>query len=130
VTTLHRVLVVEDHHDTLRLLCRLLAHNGWIAQGASNCADAVLAAQGNTFDVAILDMHLPDGDGWDLLGRLRVIQPDLCAIAISGLSDPIGKDRATEAGFKAYVHKPFSLAKLLDQVRLCAASPEEENVRR
>src|SRR4051812_12091591 len=79
VTTNQRVLVVEDHQDTLRLLCRLLVHNGFVAEGAPNCAAALDAVQQGPFDLAILDMHLPDGDGWDLLGRLRSVQPDLCA---------------------------------------------------
>ncbi len=60
-----RILVVDDHRDTVLLLCRLVMMEGRSPIGAASCQEALAAADGVPFDLYVLDVGLPDGDGCD-----------------------------------------------------------------
>ncbi len=79
-----RILVVDDHADTLDVLRRLLTWDGHHVITAQSYRSALDAAKTTQFDVLVSDVGLPDGSGWNLLQSLKTIRPELPAIALSG----------------------------------------------
>ena len=65
-----------------------------------------------SFDVLISDIGLPDGDGWELVRRLREKVPGLKAIAMSGYGQRADLDKSRASGFAAHLIKPFGPAEL------------------
>lgn len=116
-----RVLLVDDHEDTNRMLTILLKRRGYEVGAATSIAEAVAAAgEGVTWDVLVSDMNLPDGSGVDLLAKLPS-PPTLGGIVVSGLSSGDNIDRVTEAGYKGYLSKPVELDKLEAMIQNLAA---------
>lgn len=105
-----RILVVEDETDIRALVVRRLQRGGHRVQEANGAAEAtgVVAAKGNP-DVVVLDVNLPEMDGFELLRRLRqqTGKRDLSAVFLSGRMQPddIAAGRALGA---TYLTKPFA----------------------
>jgi CheY-like chemotaxis protein len=121
-----RVLVVDDHPDTAEATAQLLALHGHDARAAHSCAEARAVVSGSDPfipDVVVLDMRLPDGDGFALaadLCRLLPARPGL--IAHTGLP---GLDaQCAAAGFDHCLLKPADPAVLAELVAKCAAARE------
>jgi len=68
--TTQRILIVDDHADTLAMLARLLSGLGHQVTAAASCAGA-RAAAGDGFDLLLCDVGLPDGDGAALMGEVK-----------------------------------------------------------
>src|SRR5688572_32421228 len=66
-----RILVVDDHRETLELITRSFSRAAHMVQTASSCADAVRVLAVAAFDILVLDVMLPDGSGIDLCSSLR-----------------------------------------------------------
>lgn len=104
-----RILVVEDHADTLRGLELLLKRLGHQVTPANNMRTALKAANDAEFDLLLSDLGLPDGSGWELMGALE--KSGRCpaqAVAMSGLCGFADKAKSRAAGFRAHWIKPFS----------------------
>src|SRR5436190_1484959 len=97
---LMRILLVEDHADSLEALSRLLRRRGYDVEGVQTGTEALAACEATTFDLMVCDIGLPDIDGWDLVGRVRQ-RCGLRAIAISGYCRAADVDRSLRAGFEA-----------------------------
>ena|SRR5437764_924063 len=111
-----RVLVVEDHCDTRRVLDLLLNRCGCRTAIARNFKEALLLLGKMHFDIMIADLNLPDGDGVDLLGEAKLVQPGLKAIAITGRDAEGEQARGLAAGFRYYFTKPVDLAMLRESL--------------
>lgn len=111
-----RILLVEDHEDTLRVLARLLSSLGHGVHSASTVASALEVSSREQFDLLISDIGLPDGSGHDLMRRLRQLQ-DLRGIAVSGLGMDADLARSKAAGFDEHLVKPVSVDRLEDAIR-------------
>jgi signal transduction histidine kinase len=124
-----RLLLVEDHTDTLNTLERLLTRRGFIVRTAASVAEAVKVAREYEFDVLVSDIGLPDGRGTELLDQLEAKRAGwLPAIAMSGfgMEDDLESSRA--AGFSEHLTKPVEFAALQQAIaRLIARMPEEAN---
>lgn len=82
---------------------------------------ALNAAQAKSFDLAFIDIGLPDGDGWDLLARLKKLDDDLESVAISGFGFEEDVKRSFEAGFSNHLTKPIQVATLEREIaRVCS----------
>ena len=111
-----RVLLVDDHEDTNRMLTLLLKRRGYEVRSATSIAEAVAANESGACDVLVSDMNLPDGSGVDLLSKLPS-PPTLGGIVVSGLSSDDDIDRVKAAGYKGYLSKPVDLDKLEAMIR-------------
>ena len=113
-----RVMLVEDHPDFRRLMESLLGKQADIklmAQ-AGSLAEARKHAAAVRFDVVVLDLSLPDGNGVDLIADLRRENPDVAVLILSATLDPASVDRAAEAGAGEIMDKLEPLDKVLDTV--------------
>lgn len=104
------ILVVEDHEDTRRVLSRALRRRGFSVASASTVEAACRQYASQPADLVICDIGLPDGTGWDVLGRLREGGP-VRAIAVSGYGTKLDVEKSEATGFAAHIVKPvdFSL---------------------
>jgi PAS domain S-box-containing protein len=106
-----RILLVEDHDDTRRLLQRLMTRWGHTVTVADNVAAARAAIAEGTFDAVLSDLGLPDGTGLDVVKALREIS-DIPAIAMSGYGMEADLARSRAAGFNEHLIKPVNPAAL------------------
>lgn len=112
-----RLLVVEDHPDTLRLLSRLLRADGYSVQTAGDVASALKLAAGGPFDLVISDVGLPDSSGYDLMKRIREDHPGMKGIAMSGYGMDEDIRKSMEAGFSEHLVKPIDIPRLEQAIR-------------
>jgi CheY-like chemotaxis protein len=106
-----RILVVEDHSETLEALSRLLSHFGheiFVADGAQNALNIM---NSNEFDVVLCDIALPDGSGYDVIAEAKRKRP-VKAVAISGFAATEDIERGKKAGFDFYLAKPVDFHEL------------------
>jgi PAS domain S-box-containing protein len=106
-----RILFVEDHKDTARVLGRILENAGYEVSHAGNLANARELAAARRFDLVISDLGLPDGSGLDLMRHLRETQ-GLTGIALSGFGSDEDVAASTTAGFAEHVTKPVDWERL------------------
>jgi PAS domain S-box-containing protein len=106
-----RVLLVEDHEDTLTVVRLMLEKRGHEVLGATNGEEAMRIAGARDFDLLISDIGLPDTSGLTLLEHLRRRHP-VKAIAMSGFGSELDIKRSREAGFAEHLTKPVSFVDL------------------
>ncbi len=101
-----KILVVENHQDTLVYLCRYLEQSGHTVRSAGS-VEAALGSLGlESVDILISDIGLPDGDGWSLMENVRQI-PKPFGIAMSGYGTSADRQKSRLAGFEHHLVKPF-----------------------
>lgn len=105
------ILVVDDHHDTLRSMSLLLTRLGYHVLAAENMTDALRIATEEEFDILLSDIGLPDGSGLELIKRIRETR-SVPALALSGFGMDDDLRRSLEAGFSDHLTKPVSLDRL------------------
>lgn len=104
-----RVLVVEDDEDTALLLAETLGDQGYAVEVAHDGASALEKAAAFRPQVAVLDVGLPDMDGYQLATRMRALEqlaPELRLIALTGYGGDDERRRSREAGFDVHLVKP------------------------
>jgi CheY-like chemotaxis protein len=104
-----RVLIVEDDDDSRELLGELVAMFGHDVIGASSGGDALEHVTTARPDVALIDIGLPDFDGFEVARRVREAlgSGSIRLVALTGYSDRETRDIATKAGFDDYMTKPI-----------------------
>ena len=121
-----RLLIVDDHVDSARALGRLLRHEGHTVITAHTVTGALTLITGQQpVDVLISDISLPDGDGCELLRRLRAFYGErpVAALAVSGLGDEASIERCRQVGYQRFLVKPVTFAEVADAVRTLGAAP-------
>jgi DNA-binding response OmpR family regulator len=111
-----QVLVVEDDETIGRALTSSLGVHGHAVRWVMTGAGALAAAEAQPFDLALLDLGLPDMDGVDVCRRLRVSQPGCVLVVLTARDEEIDVVVGLEAGADDYLTKPFRLAELLARV--------------
>ena len=113
-----KVLVVEDNDLNLKLFCDLLRAHGHLAEPVRDGREAVARAQAFVPDLVIMDIQLPHVTGLELIERLKA-DAELAAVPIMAVTAYAGREdeeRIRAAGADAYVSKPISLVRFLEQV--------------
>jgi two-component system KDP operon response regulator KdpE len=112
-----RILVVDDEPAIRRFLRTSLTAQGYQIFEAETAKAALEAMRRNAPDVLVLDLGLPDRDGFEVIQELRGAGSALPIIVLSSRSDEAGKVRALDLGADDYVTKPFGVDELLARVR-------------
>jgi DNA-binding NtrC family response regulator len=116
------VLVVDDDRDLCENLWDLMRERGFRVHLAHDVADAERAVQHHNFQVVLIDMKLPSGDGSQVLRLLRQKEPQARTVIITGFASEMETrvQQALAAGANAVCYKPFDVDKLLGTVQdLC-----------
>ncbi|MBB3771399.1 DNA-binding response OmpR family regulator [Angulomicrobium tetraedrale] len=120
-----RLLLVEDERELAGLLKAGLKAAGFAVDHVATAADAEAALISGSYDIAVLDLRLPDGDGLDLLRRRRaagLTLPVLILTARDSLSDRV---KGLEQGGDDYVLKPFHIDEVVARLRALLRRPNQ-----
>jgi len=110
-----RTVLIVDDEPSIRLLCRVnLELEGYRVLEASGLGEARAALRDDVVDMLLVDLHLDDGDGRELVAELRVGERAVPVALLTGSVDLTPEDRI---GVDAVLEKPFRLEQLLDTVR-------------
>ena len=122
------LLIVDDDADIQRILMLRMQQDGYRVVQAMNGAEALMAAQKQSFDLIILDLLLPDIDGFSILGALRARNATATTpiLLLSARDSAPEKVRGLQLGADDYVTKPFSPAELQARVRAALRRYERE----
>ena len=119
VATRTRLLLVEDQADFRRLMVALLARQPdlEVVAQAGSLTEARKQAVEVSFDVAVLDLGLPDGNGADLIADLRGSNPDAAVLILSASLDSASLEKAAEAGANKIMDKLATPIELIGAIR-------------
>jgi len=106
-----RILLVDDHADTCAVLQKLLEARGHKVTATHDMHSALDTAERDHFDLIISDVGLPDGNGTELMKRLRVASR-IRGIAISGFGSNADREKSLAAGFSEHLVKPITIERL------------------
>ncbi|HTF97539.1 MAG TPA: response regulator [Cellvibrio sp.] len=104
------ILVVEDDLDALQAMAALLGLLGWQAIPAQDAAMALIKAKEYSPEIILVDINLPDMNGYTFAAQVRPLLPDTRIIVVSG--EEVDKQRAEDAGINGALLKPVSLDQL------------------
>lgn len=110
-----RILIVDDQEDSVSFLRCALEERGHVVTLVGTVAAAVAEATARRYELLVADLLLPDGNGWELIRRLRR-GAALPAIALSGLGFPADRERSLKAGFSLHLLKPVDIDVLIAAV--------------
>jgi DNA-binding response OmpR family regulator len=108
-----RVLIIEDDPGIADSLSRGLTRAGYTTETVGNVSDALAA---ESYDVVLLDLGLPDGDGLELCVTLRA-RSDAAILIITARGEEPDRVAALDAGADDYIVKPFGFAELMARIR-------------
>lgn len=111
------ILVVDDDANVRKLFARVLTKAGYSVQEVSDGVEAKAAIQNITFDLMILDLSMPEMDGFEVLKFARARMPNLKIIVVSGFMQGMTLNAAKHLGAAATLDKPVETGLLLSTVR-------------
>lgn len=117
------ILVVDDEAGIRHLLRSVLVDEQYDVTTAGTTLDALKKLQETSFDLAIVDLMLPDIDGLQLAEAIRMLDPRTPVILITAYGSPAFELMASHPAIFHYLHKPFSLDHLMALVDRCLPSP-------
>ncbi len=114
-----RVLVVEDDMDNRQLLCFLLKQQNFEVYEAGDGRTGLEKAISCQPDLLLLDMSIPEIDGWKLARQLKDAPETrkICIVAVTGHTMPEDREKALEAGCDGYISKPLDIPTFVERVK-------------
>jgi two-component system KDP operon response regulator KdpE len=116
-SSLQHILIVDDEPAIRRFLRSSLTAQGFQVIEAQDGKSALEELRRHHFDLLVLDLGLPDMDGFEIIDRLRHTGSSVPILVLSSRTDEAGKVRALDLGADDYVTKPFGVEELLARVR-------------
>ncbi len=121
-----RILVIEDDEQVSRLLELELTHNGYESQIVSDGKTGIRKMEENHFDLVLLDIMLPEIDGYEVCRRIRAFS-NTPIIMLTAKNSLVNKVMGLDSGADDYITKPFSTEELFARIR--AAIRRIDNVK-
>ncbi len=112
-----KILITDDDVDTCEILSDIFRERGYGVVTAGTGSEAVDKAGQTTFDVALIDIRLPDMEGVELIAALKGMQPDMVVAMITGYASVETAVRALNEGASAYILKPLNMDEVLAAVK-------------
>jgi sugar-specific transcriptional regulator TrmB/CheY-like chemotaxis protein len=113
----YKILIVDDDVDIQDTLSDILKQEGFKTKTVETGKEAIDACQKEPFDVALIDIKLPDMDGTELLEMLKKLEPSLIRIIVTGYPSMENAVQSLNLGADGYVVKPFKPVRLLEQIK-------------
>jgi DNA-binding NtrC family response regulator len=112
-----RILIIDDDENIRKVLQTILEDEGYVIDTADTAQKGIQKSEKSFFNLALIDVRLPDMEGIELLTKLRETKPKMRKIIVTGyptLQNAVG---AVNRGADAYVMKPFDVEKILLTIR-------------
>ncbi|MEM2281462.1 MAG: response regulator [Candidatus Bathyarchaeia archaeon] len=121
-----RILVVDDDENIRKVLTMILEDEGYIVDQAETAKEAIEKSKKNFYNLALIDIRLPDMEGIELLTRMKDTVPKMRKIIITGYPTLQNAIEAVNRGADAYILKPFDVEKVLATIKEQLRKQEEE----
>lgn len=128
-TLLESILIVDDDRGVRLMLSTVLNDAGYVVEAVENGKKAIKACEESSFDVALIDIELPDMKGTELLDRLKKLQPRMLRIIITGHPSIESAMKAVNERADGYVLKPFEVRELLEKIAKLLIERTDEYLR-
>lgn len=113
-----KILVVDDSLDNVDLLLAMLEQEGYVNVSSTTLPQHVVELhRQHRYDLILLDMQMPEMDGFDVMRGLRELERDAWLPVLAITAQPAYKHRALEAGAKDFISKPFDFIEVLQRIR-------------
>jgi two-component system, NtrC family, response regulator AtoC len=113
---LSSILIVDDDPEIRNMLSEVLVDQGYSVETAANGKKAIKACEKKLFDLALIDVGLPDIIGTELL-KLKIIQPKMLTVIITGFPSVESAMKAVSLKADGYLMKPFEIPALLQMLK-------------
>jgi DNA-binding NtrC family response regulator len=121
-----RILVIDDDENIRKVLATILEDEGYIVETAETAKKGIEKSEKAFYNLALIDIRLPDMEGIELLSKLRNTKPKMRKIIVTGYPTLQNAVSAVNKGADAYVMKPFEVEKILQTIREQLKKQEEE----
>jgi DNA-binding NtrC family response regulator len=125
---LSNVLVIDDDDGTRNLFSTVLSDAGYLVEVAENGKQAIKMCKKAPFDVALIDIELPDIKGTELLNMLKQIRPKMVKIIITGHPSIENAVKSVNEKADGYLLKPVKIPEMLDTIKKILAEKADEYV--
>jgi two-component system, cell cycle response regulator DivK len=112
------ILYVEDNPDNRNLMRRILGAEGYAVVEAVNADQAIEQLEGNDIDLILMDINMPDMDGYTLTSKIKAIQKfsKIPIVAVTANVMRGDREKSLEAGCDGYIQKPIDIDTLAQQI--------------
>jgi CheY-like chemotaxis protein len=117
------ILVADDNEDLLETFAMILKRRGFSVETADNGQTAVDKYKRRRFDVALMDIVMPEMDGVEASRRIKEMHPDTVIILMTGYSDEEHLKLARDQGARHIVHKPVKIEQLIEIITEAGSGP-------
>jgi DNA-binding NtrC family response regulator len=121
-----RILVVDDDEDIRRVLTEILVGEGYIVDSVGTGMEAIRKTEEKFYNLALIDIKLPDIQGVELLTKIKETKPKMRKIIVTGYPTLQNAVEALNKGADAYVMKPLNMDKMLTTIREQLEKQREE----
>ena len=121
-----RILVIDDDEGIRKVISTALNDESYITDTASNGKEAIEKSRTNAYNLAIIDIHLPDMEGTQLLSELKETTPKMRKIIVTGFPDIQNAITAVKKGANDYITKPVKIDVLINSIREQLRKQQEE----
>jgi DNA-binding NtrC family response regulator len=112
-----RILVIDDEESIRRTVSMTLRHAGYVVDTAENGKQAIEKAEANFYNLALIDLRLPDMEGTELLTALKETTPKMAKIILTGYPTLENAVKAINKGVDAYLIKPVNSDAMLELIK-------------
>jgi DNA-binding NtrC family response regulator len=121
-----RLLLIDDEKDFVNILSKRLKRRSIEVKKAFSGAKAIQALRGQEFDVAVLDLKMEDMDGIEVLKMLKIMDPRLAVIMLTGHGSAEAAEQGIKLGAFDYLTKPCELEELLEKIMAAYAHHKQD----
>ena len=121
-----RILVVDDDENIRSVLTAILEDEGYVVESADTAKKGIEKSEQSFYNLALIDVRLPDIEGIELLAKMRHTKPKMRKIIITGYPTLQNAVAAVNKGAAAYVMKPFDVEKILQTIKDQLQKQKEE----
>jgi DNA-binding NtrC family response regulator len=121
-----RILIVDDDENIRKVLTTILEDEGYIVESVGTAKKAIAKTRKKFYNLALIDVRLPDMEGIELLTRMKDATPKMRKIIITGYPTLQNAVEAVNRGADAYIIKPFDMKKTLRTIKEELTKQEEE----
>jgi len=112
-----RILIVDDDESIRKTIAAILEEKGYIVDTAENGKEAIKKANANFYNLALIDIRLPDMEGTKLLAEIKETTPKMVKIIVTGYPSLQNAITAVNRGADCYLLKPVNIDHLLETIR-------------
>jgi len=121
-----RILIIDDDENIRKVLSTILEEEGYEVESVDTAKKAIEKTRRKFYNLALIDIRLPDMEGIELLTRMKDTTPKMRKIIITGYPTLQNAVEAVNRGADAYILKPFDMEKVLEEIKEQLRKQHEE----